>query len=70
MRQVGTQDPMGMERERAVPGAGSVLPCQAPARLLGDVPGWWPGHHHLQAVLLTHAGAQHGQQALGTSVSC
>lgn len=67
--QVGVQDPTGMKRERAVPGAGSEHTRQAPSRLLEDVPGWWPGHSHLQAVLLTHAGEWCRQQAPENGVS-
>lgn len=67
--QVGAQDPMGRERECAIARAGSEHPRQAPSRLLEVVPGWWPGHCHLQAMLLTHAGAWCGQQASETSIS-
>lgn len=64
--QVGAQDPTGMEREHAVPRAGS----EDSSRLLDDVPGWWPGHRYLQAVLLTHVGALCRQQAPETDISC
>lgn len=45
--------------------AGSKHPQQAPSRLLGDSPGWWPGHGDGQAML--SPGRVHTQAGAGCS---